>query len=126
MRKHSTYAAIAAVLLTLGTFGFAQAQAPYVDSACGQWNGDTWVPNGSCQPDVHRHARLAGTITIVKGHLVTIQQTSGTVTIDDTPALANKMTGEVAVGRQIVAHCYWDEGTFYATIILTRSATAGG
>ena len=123
MKMHSMYAAIAAAVLTLGTFGLAQAQAPYVDSTCGQWNGDVWVTNGSCQPDVHRHARLAGTITIVKGHLVTIAQTNGTVTIDDTPALANKMTGEVAVGRQIVAHGYWDAGTFYATIILTRSAT---
>ena len=121
MKIHGMYAAIAAAVLTLGSFGLAQAQAPYVDSACGQWNGDTWVPNGSCQPDVHRHARLSGTITIVKGHLVTIQQTNGTVTIDDTPALANKTTGEVAVGRRIVAHGYWDAGTFYATIILTRS-----
>ena len=121
MRKHRTYAAIAAAVLALGASGLARAQAPYVDSVCGQWNGDVWVSNGSCAPDLHRHARLAGTITIVKGHLVTVQQTTGTVTIDDTPALANKMTGQVAVGRQIVAHGYWDGGTFYATIILTRA-----
>jgi hypothetical protein len=122
MKMHGMYAAIAAAVLTLGSSGLAHAQAPYVDSVCGAWNGDTWVPNASCQPDLHRHERIEGTITIVKGHLVTVAQSNKSIVIDDTPALANKLTGEVAVGRQIVAHGYWDAGTFYATIILTRDA----
>jgi hypothetical protein len=121
--KHLS-AVVAAALLTLGTAGTAFAQAPYVDSTCGAWQGDTWVSNGSCQPDVHRHERISGTITSVKGHLVTVAQTGKNVTIDDTPALKNQLTGKVAVGRQIVAHGYWDAGTFYATIILTRDAGA--
>jgi hypothetical protein len=96
----------------------------YVDSACGAWKGDNWVPNGSCASDTHKHARVEGTITAVKGHLVTLQQATGTVTIDDTPALNNQFTGRIAVGRRIVAHGYWDSGNFYATIITTDSPTS--
>lgn len=97
----------------------AGAQSPYVDSSCGTWQGDTWVANGSCTSDSHKHQRLVGTITIVKGHLVTVQQSNGTVVIDDSLALKNQLTGRVAVGRQIVAHGYWDNGTFYATLLTT-------
>ncbi len=90
---------------------------PYVDTACGAWQGDTWVPNGSCSGSTYRHQVVAGTITSVKGHLVTLQQTKGSVVIDDTAALSNQMTGRVAVGRQIVAHGYWRGDNFYATAI---------
>ena len=96
------------------------ATAPYVDTACGAWQGDTWVPNGDCPNDAHKHARMEGTIVFVKGHLVTVQQSSGQVVINDQPALNNKLTGKVAVGRSIVAHGYWDAGTFYATLIATN------
>ena len=68
-----------------------------------------------------RHAVVEGTITIVKGHLVTVQQSTGTVVVDDTPALNNQFTGKVAVGRRIVAHGYWDAKNFYATIITTAA-----
>ena len=95
------------------------AQTPYLDSNCGTWQGDTWVANGNCPGAIHRHERVAGTITIVKGHLVTVQQSDRTVVIDDSLALQNQLTGRVAVGRQIVAHGYWDGANFYATMITT-------
>lgn len=91
--------------------------ASYIDTNCGSWNGDVWTPNGSC-PDVnYRHQVVAGTITSVKGHLVTLQQTTGTVVVDDSAALNNQSSGRVAVGRQIVAHGYWNGNNFYATAI---------
>jgi len=99
----------------------------YVDTKCGSWNGDNWVANGSCASDAtaYKHERLAGTITAVQGHLVTVQQTNKQVVINDTPALNNQLTGKVAVGRQIVAHGYWDNGTFYATLLTTSDAARG-
>jgi hypothetical protein len=60
---------------------------------------------------------VAGTIISVKGHLVTVQQTNRSVVIDDSAALSNQSSGRVAVGRQIVAHGYWQAGNFYATAI---------
>lgn len=110
-----------ATLAFLGLFLVAPvvgAQTPYLDSSCGVWQGDTWVPNGNCSADI-KHERIAGTITIVKGHLVTVQQTDRTVVIDDSLALNAQQTGRVAVGRQIIAHGYWSSGTFYATILVT-------
>jgi hypothetical protein len=58
---------------------------------------------------------ISGTITSVNGHLVTIQRSTGTITVNDQPALNNQTTGNVAVGRQVVARGYWQGGTFYAT-----------
>jgi hypothetical protein len=66
---------------------------------------------------VYRHEVVAGTIVSVKGHLVTVQQTNRQVVIDDSAALSNQSSGRVAVGRQIVAHGYWQAGNFYATAI---------
>jgi len=119
-------------MLGLGTTAFAQGAPPppqggpppapapagaYIDTNCGSWNGDVWTANGNC-PDVnYRHQVVAGTITSVKGHLVTLQQTNGTVVIDDSAALNNQSSGRVAVGRQIVAHGYWNGNNFYATAI---------
>jgi hypothetical protein len=91
----------------------------YGDPICGTWSNGTWTANGHC-PDYkvgpHR-ARLTGTITKVDGHLVTVQQSTRTLVINDQPALNNKMSGKVAVGRQIVAYGYWVGPNFYATII---------
>jgi hypothetical protein len=81
---------------------------------CGSWETGTWVPNGSCGPQDYR-GRITGTITEVKGHLVTIQQTKGSLVINDQPALDQRTTGKVAVGRQVVAVGYWRAGVFYAT-----------
>jgi len=92
----------------------------YNDTKCGAWQGDTWVANPDCTDAATiRHERLAGTIIAVKGHLVTIQQTDKTVVINDQPALMNQDTGRVAVGRAIVAHGYWNGGTFFATLLTT-------
>jgi hypothetical protein len=101
----------------------------YVDSKCGAWHADNWVPNGTCDASdmtAYKHQRLAGTITAVQGHLVTIQQTDKTVVVNDQPALIDKMSGRVAVGRQVVAHGYWDKGTFYATALTTNDAAVSG
>jgi|HubBroStandDraft_2_1064218.scaffolds.fasta_scaffold01808_6 hypothetical protein len=125
MRIFNSLIASAFFGLALSTAAHAQTPEgpPYVDTACGTWQGDTWTPNGTCTGDVKRHAVVAGTITIVKGHLVTVQQSTGTVVVDDTPALNNQFTGKVAVGRRIVAHGYWDANNFYATIITTAATS---
>lgn len=86
------------------------------DRNCGTWKDGTWIPNGSCPADDY-HSRVSGTITSVKGHLVTVQQTTGELVINDQPALDSRTTGRVAVGRQVVAAGYWRNGTFYATVL---------
>ena len=119
------------LLAALLSFGISSAQqppaspapaaegGPYNDSTCGTWVNDQWVPNANCAVyvTVIRHESLAGTITQVQGHLVTIQQTTRTLVINDQPALDRQQTGKIGVGRQIVAYGYWKGGTFYATAI---------
>ena len=126
MNKLNVFSAGAILSLALTTVAYAQPapSTPYVDTTCGTWQGDNWTSNGTCTGDVKRHARVEGTITIVKGHLVTVQQSTGTLVIDDTPALNNQFTGKVAVGRRIVAHGYWEGNNFYATIITTDSPSS--
>jgi hypothetical protein len=115
-----------AALISALTVAPAVAQTPpYVDSQCGTWQGDTWTANGSCTNNDFKHERLAGTIVSVKGHLVTLQQTDKQIVIDDTQALNNQLSGKVAVGRQVVAHGYWANGTFYATLLTTGVPTPG-
>jgi hypothetical protein len=58
--------------------------------------------------------RVSGTITAVRGHLVTLQRSNSDLVIDDQPALDSESTGRVAVGRVVTAHGYWQDGTFYA------------
>ena len=91
----------------------------YGDPVCGVWNNGVWQDNGRCPGYVtgRRRARVAGTITFVKGHLVTVQQADRNVVINDQPALNRMLTGRVAVGRQIVAYGYWRDNNFYATVI---------
>ena len=115
--KH-IYAFFVAAIVALGLTP-ALADPPYVDTACGTWTNDEWVPNGTCPPGVKsiRHDTVSGTITIVKGHLVTVQQSTRTIVINDEPALIAKQTGKVAVGRMIVAYGYWMDNNFYATAI---------
>lgn len=95
----------------------APPAAPYNDTTCGEWQGNVWTPNGQCSSTAYKHEVLAGTIVSVKGHLVTVQQTGKQVVIDDSAALNDQTTGRVAVGRQIVAHGYWEGENFYATAI---------
>lgn len=89
----------------------------YGDPICGVWLNGVWQPNGHCPGYAvgPRRARVAGTITIVRGHLVTVQLADREVVINDQPALNRQMSGRVAVGRQIIAYGYWRDGNFYAT-----------
>ena len=113
------YAALITLMALFFSFAptFADDQ-PYIDGVCGNWVDDQWVPNGKC-PDVAdvKHDTVSGTITVVKGHLVTVQQATRTVVINDQPALDSKQTGKVAVGRNIVAYGFWRDSNFYATAI---------
>lgn len=89
------------------------ADDPMSGPNCGSWQTGTWVSNGSCDATDYR-GRVTGTITGVKGHLVTLQQTAGTLVINDQPALDHKTTGRVAVGRSVTAVGFWKNGVFYA------------
>jgi len=127
LKNISSALATATLALCVST-GIAHAQQPpmsppdsqtYDDTRCGAWQNDVWVPNGSCTTDNdrHRHDSVSGTITSVKGHLVTLQQSARSVVINDQPALDRQQTGKVAVGRQVVVYGYWMDQTFYATAI---------
>lgn len=123
MKYLSSLLAGAVVALTASAVSLpAAAQtmpSPYVDSHCGSWQGNTWVPNGTCKDadDTLKHQYVAGTIVSVKGHLVTVQRSKSKLVIDDQLALNREMTGKVAVGRRILAHGYWRNRVFYATMI---------
>jgi hypothetical protein len=91
----------------------------YGDPMCGTWSSGVWQSNGRCPGYVTgtRRAHVVGTITAVRGHLVTVQQATRTIVINDKPALRRELTGRVAVGRQIDALGYWRDGNFFATVI---------
>jgi hypothetical protein len=110
--------ALFAVLFFVVAPAFAD-EPPYVDTTCGGWVNDVWVPNGKCVPENTeiRHDTVSGTITSVSGHLVTVQQATKSVIINDKPALDAKQTGKVAVGRIIVAYGFWQGANFYATAL---------
>jgi len=103
---------------------------------CGAWQNGAWMPNGNCIEETtvttttttsgpaamavpERPGRvmqhLRGTIIGVNGHLVTLQQSTQTLVVNDSPALGRQDSGRVAVGRQVTAHGYWEDGTFFAT-----------
>ena len=120
--KRSFAFLVTAALLACAAPVFAQQMGPgtYNDTSCGSWVNDVWVPNGSCTTGAYgrlRHGHIAGTITQVNGHLVTVQMSGRTMVINDQPALNRRQSGKVANGRQIVAYGFWRDGTFYATAI---------
>jgi hypothetical protein len=84
---------------------------------CGSWESGTWVPSGACGSGDYR-SHVAGTITFVKGHLVTLQQSTKQLVINDKPALDQQTSGRVGVGRVVTAYGYWRDGVFYATRIV--------
>ena len=129
---------VIATLLGLGATMVAPAAAQTYDTAgphsayCGSWQNGAFVPNGNCReetttttttttvetqpaPNGRMPGMVRGTITSVSGHLVTLQQSSQSIVLNDRPALTRQDSGRVAVGRQVVAHGYWEDGTFYAT-----------
>ena len=116
-----------------GTMDTVGPHNPY----CGAWVNDTWTPNGNCvtetktttttsqaAPDTATalvgavpariSERISGKITGVNGNMVTLQHGDRTMQIDDSRALDLQDTGKVATGRDIIAHGYWEAGTFYA------------
>jgi hypothetical protein len=83
---------------------------------CGAWTNNVWTPSGTC---ANSNLRVSGVITMVKGSMVTIQQSDHSITINDKPALNNEMSGRVAVGRTVTAHGFWKDDMFFATRIDT-------
>ncbi|HEV3154135.1 MAG TPA: hypothetical protein VGZ02_10060 [Candidatus Baltobacteraceae bacterium] len=88
----------------------------------GRWrnNGNNNNYNGNygnnCASYGRQNSVVRGAIVGVNGNMVTLQtQNFSTVTIDDQPALDNRATGRVAIGRIVTAYGYWQNGTFYAT-----------
>jgi hypothetical protein len=59
--------------------------------------------------------RVTGKIIIVNKNMITLQHGNTTLIVDDSRALDRLDTGHVATGREIVAHGYWEDGTFYAS-----------
>src|SRR5579872_5509130 len=127
---------LAAAIVGLSTMLVAPAFAQTMDNVgphnqyCGSWQNGVFTSNGNCVEDTmvtttttsttpmtkenRMNTRVRGTITSVRGHLVTIQESTQTLVINDSPALNTQSTGRVAVGRQVTAHGYWEDGTFYA------------
>jgi hypothetical protein len=58
--------------------------------------------------------RVSGKITIVNKNMITLQHGDHTLMVNDSRALNRADTGHVATGRDVVAHGYWEDGTFYA------------
>jgi hypothetical protein len=113
---------------------------------CGAWASGAWTPNGNCVEETTTTTvttsaadqpapraivdtvaasrvpqRVSGTIIAVRGHLVTLQQATHDLIVNDQPALNRDETGRVAVGRVVTAHGYWQDGTFYASRFDTTS-----
>ncbi|MBV8244981.1 MAG: hypothetical protein JOZ38_03585 [Candidatus Eremiobacteraeota bacterium] len=137
--KHLAFFASAAAAATLAIFSWTPAiaqdndadqtlDAPQIDY-CGAMVNGVWTSNGNCSTFTDQgaqRARVVGTITFVKGHLVTVQQSTRSLVVNDEPALEHKTTGRVAVGRQIVAVGYWHDGTFYARRFEDAATQPGG
>jgi hypothetical protein len=104
---------------------------------CGAWMNGAFQANGNCVtettttttntqpvamapggggPAPTRFAeRVSGQITNVSGHLITLQHGNSTLIVDDSRALNRQDTGHVSSGRDVIAHGYWEDGTFYAS-----------
>jgi hypothetical protein len=72
------------------------------------------APAAAVAPDGRVSERVTGKIIIVNKHMITLQHGDSTLIVDDSRALDRADTGHVATGREIVAHGYWEDGTFYA------------
>ena len=58
--------------------------------------------------------RVSGKIIGVNKNMITLQHGDRTLIVNDSRALNHDDTGHVATGRDVVAHGYWEDGTFYA------------
>ena len=106
---------------------------------CGAWVDGAFQANGNCvsetmttttttQPAIAPMAapavavapvarvneRVTGKIIIVNKNMITLQHGDQTLIVNDSRALSRADTGHVATGRDVVAHGYWEDGTFYA------------
>jgi hypothetical protein len=72
------------------------------------------APAIAVAPDGRVSERVTGKIIIVNKNMITLQHGNSTLIVDDSRAIDRADTGHVATGREIVAHGYWEDGTFYA------------
>lgn len=108
---------------------------------CGAWAGGAFQANGNCMTDTTTTTtttqpamatttrtamaaaapngriaeRVSGKITYVDKHMITLQHGERTLIVNDSRAISRGDTGHVATGRDVVAHGYWEDGTFYAS-----------
>jgi hypothetical protein len=119
---------VLATVLIQSTAAFGQDYVTPHAVFCGAMQDSVWVSNGNCvddatavaadEADGRQRGRVTGTITSVSGHMVTLEQSSSSLVVNDQPALNRRESGKVAVGRSVVAHGYWLSGTFYATSLV--------
>jgi hypothetical protein len=104
---------------------------------CGAWVGGAFQANGNCVTETTTtktttpatavmaapavvaapkrfSERVSGKITMVNKNMITLQHGDRTLVVNDSRALNLSDTGHVATGRDVVAHGYWEDGTFYA------------
>ena len=104
---------------------------------CGAWANGVFEPTGNCvtetsttttttqpaTPAVTGTAvaapnrvseRVSGKIIAVNKNMITLQHGDRSLMVNDSRALSRDDTGHVATGRDVVAHGYWEDGTFYA------------
>jgi hypothetical protein len=104
---------------------------------CGAWVGGVFNPNGNCVTETSTTTttttpamttstdpavvapnrvseRVSGKIIIVNKNMITLQHGDRILIVNDSRALSRDDTGHVATGRDVVAHGYWEDGTFYA------------
>lgn len=103
---------------------------------CGAWADGTFQANGNCVTETTTTTtttpattamagpavaapnrvseRVSGKIIIVNKNMITLQHGKSTLIVDDSRALNLADTGHVATGRDVIAHGYWEDGTFYA------------
>lgn len=99
-----------------GTYGNSGAygNGQYGYGASGQYGYG--APYGC--PSMQGNAMVRGMIVAVNGNQVAIAQSGGApILVNDGPALQNRLSGPVAVGRYVVAFGYWQSGVFFATRI---------
>jgi hypothetical protein len=108
---------------------------------CGAWVDGAFQANGNCltettttttttqpaaatvagsavvgaAPNARVNQRVSGKIIAVNGSMVTLRNGDRTLIVNDSRALSREDTGRVATGRDIIAHGYWEDGTFYAS-----------
>jgi hypothetical protein len=107
------------------------------DPYCGAWVNGAFTPSGNCVTETSTTTtttqpaatgmttpamvtpnrvseRVSGKIVIVNKNMITLQHGDQMLIVNDSRALSRADTGHVATGRDVIAHGYWEDGTFYA------------